>query len=132
LRIYKTLFIPTLLCGTESLTSLNKHKNRMQTSEMKYLRKVVGENQKRPCKGYKNKKSIKAGISRSIDGKANVKMVWTCSKVGVGNKTKISAGGKTRRRKRKRQTESRMGRICGSNGKKERKKATRSETTYPG
>ena len=29
-------------------------------------------------------------------------MVWTCSKDGVGEKTKISAGGKTRRMKRKR------------------------------
>jgi hypothetical protein len=46
--------------------------------------------------------AIKARISRSIDGKENVEMVLTCSKDGVGKKTKISAGGKTRRRKRKR------------------------------
>ena len=29
--------------GTESLTILDKHTNRMQTSEMKYLRKVLGK-----------------------------------------------------------------------------------------
>jgi hypothetical protein len=59
------------------------------------------EKQKRPDKEYENKKSIKAGISRSTDGKENVKMIWTRSKDGVRKKTKISAGGKTRRRKRK-------------------------------
>jgi hypothetical protein len=31
------------LYGTESLTISDKHKNRMQTSEMKYLRKVTGK-----------------------------------------------------------------------------------------
>jgi hypothetical protein len=41
MRIYKTVFVPTLLYGTESLTVLDKHKNRMQASEMKYLRKVT-------------------------------------------------------------------------------------------
>jgi hypothetical protein len=41
-------------------------------------------------------------VSRSIDGKENMKMVWTCSKDGVGKEAKINAGGKIRRRKRKR------------------------------
>jgi hypothetical protein len=41
-------------------------------------------------------------LFRSTDGKENVEMVRTRSKGGVGKKTKISAGGKTRRRKRKR------------------------------
>jgi hypothetical protein len=49
-------------------------------------------------------KPIKARISRSINGKENAEMVWTCSKDGFGRKTKISAGSKARRRKRKRQT----------------------------
>ena len=43
MRIYKTVLVPTLLYGTESVTILDKHKNRMQTSEMKYLRKVTGK-----------------------------------------------------------------------------------------
>ena len=55
-------------------------------------------------KEYKNKKPIKARISRSIDGKENFEMVWTRSKDGFGKKTKIGTGDKTRRRKRKRQT----------------------------
>jgi hypothetical protein len=38
-----TVFVPTLLHGTESLTVLDVHKNRMQASEMKYLRKVIGK-----------------------------------------------------------------------------------------
>jgi hypothetical protein len=59
-------------------------------------------NQKKPDKKHNNKKPTKARISRSIDGKKNVEMVWTCSKDGFGKKTNISAGGKTRRRKRKR------------------------------
>jgi hypothetical protein len=43
MRINKTVFIPTLLYETESLTILDKYKNWMQTSETKYLRKVVGK-----------------------------------------------------------------------------------------
>jgi hypothetical protein len=43
MRICKTVFIPTLLYGTESLTILDKRKSRMQASEMKYLRKVIGK-----------------------------------------------------------------------------------------
>ena len=43
MRIYKTVLVLTLLHGTESLTVLDKHKNRMQASEMKYLRKVIGK-----------------------------------------------------------------------------------------
>ena len=58
------------------------------------------ENQKGPDKEHNNKKPSKARISRSIDGKKNVEMVGTRSKDGFGKKTKISAGGKTRRRKR--------------------------------
>ena len=60
------------------------------------------ENEKGPDKEHNNKKPIKARISRSIDGKENVEMVWICSKDGFGKKTKIGTGGKTRRRKRKR------------------------------
>jgi hypothetical protein len=43
MRVYKTVFVPTLLYGTESLTILDKRKNRMQASEMKFLRKVIGK-----------------------------------------------------------------------------------------
>jgi hypothetical protein len=43
MRICKTVFIPTLLHGTESVTILDKHQNRMQISEMKYLRKMLGK-----------------------------------------------------------------------------------------
>jgi hypothetical protein len=43
MRRYKTVFVPTLQYGTERLTILDKHKNRMQASEMKYLRKVTGK-----------------------------------------------------------------------------------------
>jgi hypothetical protein len=57
-----------------------------------------------PDKEHKNKKPTKARISRSVVGKENVEMVRTCSKGGFGKKTKIGAGGKTRRRKRKRWT----------------------------
>jgi hypothetical protein len=41
MRMYKTVFVLTLLYGTESVTVLDKHKNRMQASEMKYLRKMI-------------------------------------------------------------------------------------------
>jgi hypothetical protein len=43
MRINKTVFVPTLLYGTESVTVLDKHKNTMQASEMKYLGKVIGK-----------------------------------------------------------------------------------------
>jgi hypothetical protein len=53
MRICKTVFIPTLLYGTESVTILDQHKNRMQTSEMKYLRKVVGKSRRDQIKTTK-------------------------------------------------------------------------------
>jgi hypothetical protein len=43
MRIRKTVFVPTLLYGTESLTILDKHKNRIQANEMKCLIKVIGK-----------------------------------------------------------------------------------------
>jgi hypothetical protein len=43
MRIHEIVYVPTLLYRTESLTILDKHKNRMQASEMKYLRKVIGK-----------------------------------------------------------------------------------------
>jgi hypothetical protein len=55
----------------------------------------------KPDNEHSNKNPTKARISRSIDGKENVEMVRTCSKNGFGKKAKISAGDKTRRRKRK-------------------------------
>jgi hypothetical protein len=70
--------------------------------------------EKGPDKEHNNTKPTKATISRSIDGKENVEMVRTRSKDGVRKKTKISAGGKTRRRKRK--TYTIMARICRKTG----------------
>ena len=46
MRIYKTVFVPTLLYGTKSLTILDKHKNRMQASEIKHLIKVTEKTRK--------------------------------------------------------------------------------------
>jgi hypothetical protein len=43
IRLYTTVFVPTLLYGTERLTILDKHKNRTQASEMKYFRKAIGK-----------------------------------------------------------------------------------------
>jgi hypothetical protein len=39
------------------------------------------ENHKRPDEEYENKKSIKARISSSIDGKENINIVRSCSKL---------------------------------------------------
>jgi hypothetical protein len=44
--------------------------------------------QKGPDKEHNKIKPTKARISRSIDGKENVEMVWTRSKDGFGKKTK--------------------------------------------
>lgn len=42
MSIYKTVFLPTLTFGSESWTLSNKLKSRIQSMEMKYLRKVLG------------------------------------------------------------------------------------------
>jgi hypothetical protein len=59
MRIYKTVFIPTLLYGTESVTVSDKHKNRMQTSEMKYLRKVIGKTRREQIRNTKIRNQLK-------------------------------------------------------------------------
>jgi hypothetical protein len=57
---------------------------------------------KRPDNEHNNQKPTNARISRSIDGKEKVATVRTSRKDRFGKKTKISAGSKTRRRRRKR------------------------------
>ena len=59
MRIYKTVFKPTLLYGTESLTILDKHENRMQTSEMKYLRKVLKKTRRDQMRNTKIRNKLK-------------------------------------------------------------------------
>ena len=91
MRIYKTVLVPTLLYGTERLTVLDKHKNRMQASEMKYLRKVNG-------------KSIRDQIRNTT----------------IRNQLKQESAEVLMEK-----------RTLRKNGKKERKKVTRGETTGP-
>jgi hypothetical protein len=59
MRIYNTVFIPTLLYGIESFIILDKHKNRMQTSEVKYLRKVVGKTRRDQIRNTKIRNQLK-------------------------------------------------------------------------
>jgi hypothetical protein len=59
MRIYKTVLVLTLLHGTESLTVLDKHKNRMQASEMKYLRKVIGKTRRDQIRNTKIRNQLK-------------------------------------------------------------------------
>jgi hypothetical protein len=59
MRTYKTVLVPTLLDGTESVTVLDKHKNRMQTSEMKYLRKVTGKTRRDQIRNTKIRNQLK-------------------------------------------------------------------------
>jgi hypothetical protein len=47
------------LYGTESLTILDKHKNRMKTSEMKYLGKVVGKTRRDQIRNTKIRNQLK-------------------------------------------------------------------------
>jgi hypothetical protein len=42
LKLYKTLALPTLLYGTEIWTIKHCDKNRLRTTEMKYLRRTAG------------------------------------------------------------------------------------------
>jgi hypothetical protein len=41
LKLYKTLALPTLLCGSEICTIKQCDKNRLRTAEMKYLRRTA-------------------------------------------------------------------------------------------
>ena len=43
IQVYKTVYIPTLLYGSETWVMLDKHKSRITSSEMKYLRKIKGK-----------------------------------------------------------------------------------------
>jgi hypothetical protein len=59
MRINKTVLVPTLLYGTESVTVSDKHKNRMQVSETKYLRKVVGKTRRNQIRNTTIRNKIK-------------------------------------------------------------------------
>lgn len=43
LHIFKAVFLPTLLYGSESLVTLDRNMSRMTAIEMKYLRRVAGK-----------------------------------------------------------------------------------------
>ena len=43
MRIYNTVYLPTLLYGSESWKILSKHESRITSTEMKYLRKCIGK-----------------------------------------------------------------------------------------
>jgi hypothetical protein len=70
----------------------------MQAGEIKYLREVIGKTRRDQIMNTAIRNQLKQ------EGKVNVEMVRTRSKDGFGKKIKISAGCKTRRRKRNRQT----------------------------
>ena len=42
LRVYNAVVKPTLLYGSETWTLQNRHKKKLQATEMRYLRKVEG------------------------------------------------------------------------------------------
>ena len=43
MRIYKSVYIPSPLCGSESWTMLNIHISRITATKMRYLSKSVGK-----------------------------------------------------------------------------------------
>jgi hypothetical protein len=43
MAIYSSIYIPTLLFGSESWVITEKQKQNIQTAEMKYLRRVIGK-----------------------------------------------------------------------------------------
>jgi hypothetical protein len=59
MRICKTVFVPTLLYGIESLTILDKYKNKMQASELKYLRKVTGKTRRDQIRNTTRRNQLK-------------------------------------------------------------------------
>jgi hypothetical protein len=59
MRTCKTVFVPTLLYGNENLTVLDEHKNRMQASEMKYLRKVIGKTRRDQIRNTARRNQLK-------------------------------------------------------------------------
>ncbi len=42
MQVYNAVVKPTLLYGSETLTFQNRHKKKLQATQMRYLRKVEG------------------------------------------------------------------------------------------
>jgi hypothetical protein len=43
MQIYNSVYVPVLTCGAESWPMTGKHISRIQASEMKFLRRVIGK-----------------------------------------------------------------------------------------
>jgi hypothetical protein len=104
MRIFKTVFLPTLLYGTESVTILDKHKNRMQASEMKYLRKVTGKTRRDQIRNTTIRNQLKQESVEVLMEKRTLRWCGHAVRMDLERRPKSGTGGRTRRTKRKRET----------------------------
>ena len=130
MRIYKTVLVPTLLYGTERLTVLDKHKNRMQASEMKYLRKVNGKSIRDQIRNTTIRNQLKQESAEVLMEKRTLRW-YGHAVMDLERRPKLVLKARPEGGRGRGGPNTRMGRICRKNGKKERKKVTRGETTGP-
>jgi hypothetical protein len=89
MRIYETVFVPTLLYRTESLKILNKHKNRMQASKMKYFRKVIGKTRRDQKRNIKIRNQLKQGSVEVLMEKRTLRWYGHAVRMDLERKTKL-------------------------------------------
>jgi hypothetical protein len=86
---YKTVFVPTLLHGTESVTILDKHKNRMQTSEMKYLRKVIWKTRRDQIRNTTIRNTLKLESVEVVMEKRTLRWYGHAVRMDLGKRPKL-------------------------------------------
>jgi 5-bromo-4-chloroindolyl phosphate hydrolysis protein len=75
IKLYKTVILPFLLYGSETLTIKARETRRITAAEMKYMRRTVGDTRDRlqnkytTCKGIKNNTNFRqiTGIQEKLD-----------------------------------------------------------------
>ena len=86
-KIYKTVYLPTLLYGSETWVMLRKHKSRVAFSELKYLNRLEGKARKDRIRNTTIIESLKmSSIVEEIE-KRNFK--WYGHLIRTNNQRKV-------------------------------------------
>jgi hypothetical protein len=118
--VFKTVFRPTLTYSSETWTLITKHKSRLQTAEMKYLRRVEDKTKKRSNKKPNNPRLPQCRTPPVFHTRITTPMVWPHDENARPKIPKTSLPIQNRWSKSQRKTKMYMGRQCDGSSERER------------